>query len=125
MDLAHTQLNLTVKILNSNGTNLASGASVGPINNWMHSLFSQVDVFLNQKLVTPAASTYPYKAYIQTLLSYEAPAKKSHLASALWFSGTPGHFESRAAANRGYTRRAEYTATSRKLDLYGPIFCDI
>src|SRR5258705_4472846 len=125
MDLAHTQLHLTVQILNNNGTNLAAGASVGPINNWMHNLFGQVDVFLNQKLVTPAASTYPYKAYIQTLLSYEAPAKESHLASALWFSDTAGHFESRDAENIGYTRRAQYTAQSRKVDLYGPLFCDI
>src|SRR5258705_9572039 len=112
MDLAHTQLHLTVKILNNDGSNLAADASVGPVNNWMHSLFGQVDVFLNQKLVTPAANTYPYKAYMQTLLSYEAYAKESHLGSALWFSDTAGHFESRADANRGYTRRAAYTATS-------------
>jgi len=125
MDLAHTHLHLTVKILNDDGTNLAADASVGPINNWMHSLFGQVDVYLNQKLVTPAANTYPYKAYIQTLLSYEAAAKESHLASALWYPDTAGHFESRAAENIGYTQRARYTAASRKVDLYGPLFADI
>ncbi len=125
MDLAHTHLHLTVQILNNDGTNIAAGASVGPVNNWLHSLFSQVDVFLNHKLVTPAASTYPYKAFIQTLLSYEGAAKRTHLSSALWFADTAEHIDYRRDTNEGYTRRAAYTAESRRVDLYGPLFADI
>src|SRR5258705_1758505 len=125
MDLAHTHLPLTARILNADGTNIADGASVGAVTSWLHSLFSQVDVFLNHKLVTPAANTYPYKAYIQTLLSYEGGAKRTHLSSALWYGDTASHIESRAANNVGYTHRAQYTAGSRVVDLYGPLFCDI
>ncbi len=125
MDLAHTHLHLTARILNADGTNLADGASVGPVNNWLQLPFSQVDVFLNHKLVTTQLNTYPYKAYIQTLLSYEGGAKRTHLSSALWYGDTAAHIESRAANNVGYTRRAQYTAGSRVVDLYGPLFCDI
>src|SRR5258705_3976450 len=126
MDLAHTHLHLTVQILNNDGTNIAPGASVGPVNNWLHSLFSQVDVFLNHKLVTPAASTYPYKAYIQTLLSCEGAAKRTHLSSALWFADTVEHIlvDYRGNTNGGYTTKARYTSESRKEDPYGPLFPD-
>jgi hypothetical protein len=37
---------------------------------WMHSLFSDVSVSLSEKLVSPPTSMYPYRAYIETLLSY-------------------------------------------------------
>lgn len=43
---------------------------VGPVNNWLHSMFSQVDVYLNQKCITPPMNCYPYRAYIENLLNY-------------------------------------------------------
>jgi hypothetical protein len=45
----------------------------------MHSLFSDVSVSLNEKLVSPPTSMYPYRAYIETLLSYGPAAKESQL----------------------------------------------
>ena len=54
----------------------------------MHSLFKQVDVYLNGKQVTPAMGTYAYRSYIETLLNYDVSAKKSQLSSALYFKDT-------------------------------------
>ena len=68
-------------------------ASQAPVNNFLHSLFKQVDVYLNGKQVTPAMGTYPYRAYVETLLNYDVSAKKSQLSSALYFKDTPGHME--------------------------------
>lgn len=48
----------------------AAGNVVAPVNNWLHSLFSQVDVYLNQKCITPPNNCYPYRAYIENLLNY-------------------------------------------------------
>ena len=45
------------------------------IDLWMHSLFSDVGVNLSEKLVSPPTSMYPYRAYIETLLSYGPAAK--------------------------------------------------
>jgi hypothetical protein len=45
---------------------------LGPVNLWMHSLFSDVSVSLNEKLVSPPTSLYPYIAYIEALLSYSS-----------------------------------------------------
>lgn len=44
--------------------------TVGPVNNWLHSMFSQVDVYLNQKCITPPNNCYQYRAYIENLLNY-------------------------------------------------------
>ena len=47
IDLANTYLFVRAKIIRGVGTNLADDTRVAPINNWLHSLFSQVDVYLN------------------------------------------------------------------------------
>jgi hypothetical protein len=44
---------------------------------WMHSLFSDVSVSLNEKLVSPPTSLYPYRAYIEILLSYGPAVKEA------------------------------------------------
>jgi hypothetical protein len=57
--------------------NLEAADNVGPVNNFLHSLFSQVDVSLNGVLITNSSNTYGYRAYIENLLSYGSLAKKS------------------------------------------------
>ena len=47
-------LHVKAKITNADGSNLAGTAQVGPVNLWMHALFSQVEVYLNNKLVLQA-----------------------------------------------------------------------
>jgi hypothetical protein len=70
-------------------TALDVGADVGPVNLSMHSLFSDVSVNLNEKLVSPPTSLYPYRAYIETLLSYGPAAKESQLTGVVWYKDTP------------------------------------
>ena len=91
IDLSKTILTVTGKILMGDGkTDLSGGnqTSVAPVNNFLHSLFKQVDVCLNGKQVTPAMSTYAYRAYIETLLNYDVSAKKSQFTSALYYKDT-------------------------------------
>lgn len=52
------------------GQQAPPAGTVGPVNNWLHSMFSQVDVYLNQKCITPPNNCYPYRAYIENLLNY-------------------------------------------------------
>jgi hypothetical protein len=57
IDFANSYLHLKVKITRANGNNLADDDAVGPVNNFLHSLFSQVDVFLNGILVISSSNT--------------------------------------------------------------------
>ena len=83
-DLANSYLHVKAKITKANGADLDADDQVGPVNLWMHALFSQVDVFLNNKLVTPSSTAYPYRAYIETILNFSKNTKSSQLTSALF-----------------------------------------
>ena len=50
IDLANTYLFVEAQIVDDDDTALDGGADVGPVNLWMHSLFSDVSVSLNGKL---------------------------------------------------------------------------
>ena len=63
IDLTNTFLHLSEKITAADGANIADDAAIGPVNLLMHSLFSQVDVALNDKLVSLLTNTYAYRAY--------------------------------------------------------------
>ena len=87
LDLA----NVKVKVTQRDGTNLQPDAQVAPVNLFLHSLFSQVDIrpMLNGTSVTAANDTYPYRAFMETLLSYGEDAKNSQLTSALYYKTRP------------------------------------
>ena len=95
LDLANTYLLIRAKVVRGVGTDLAADTPVAPVNNWLHSPFSQVDVYLNDTLVTPSSNTYPFRAYVDTVLSYGAEAKNTQLTSQLWYKDTAGHMDAK------------------------------
>ena len=99
LDLSKTILTVTGKIVKPDGSKLSGGSQtdVAPVNNFLHSLFKQVDVYLNGKQVTPAMGTYAYRSYIETLLHYDESAKKSQLSSCLYYKDTAGEMDSSGA----------------------------
>ena len=72
------------------GANLDPDTEVGPVILFFHSLFSKVDVSLNEELISPSANTYPYRAMFETLLNHGEEAKKSQLSMLLFYKDTPG-----------------------------------
>ena len=70
LDLVSTMLHAQAKVTRPDGPDLDAADPESPVNNWLHSPFSQVDVYLNGTLAIPSTNTYPYRAYIRTLLSY-------------------------------------------------------
>lgn len=126
VDLARVYLHVRAKI-----SAVAAGGGqgalpvVGPVNNWMHSMFSQVDIYLNQKCITPASNSYPYRAYIENLLNYSAESKTSHLTSVVYAKDTAGYMDSTVATNSGFTKRCTDAPLNKLIDLYGPLHCDL
>ena len=96
IDLSKTILTVTGKITKKDGTTKLDGndqSNVAPVNNFLHSLCRQVDVYLNGKQVTPAMGTYAYRSYIETLLNYDVSAKQSQFSSALYYKDTAGEMD--------------------------------
>lgn len=120
LDLCHTFLHVRAKIVKPDGTVLKEGddKKVMPVNYWLHSLFSQVDVTMNDVLVTPSENTYPYKAYIEATLNYGKEAKESHMTSAFFYADTPGKFDE-VETNAGGASRNTLTTRSQEVDMIG------
>ena len=97
------------------------------MNNWLHSLFSQVDVYLNDTLVTPSSNTYPFRAYVDTVLSYGDEAKNTQLTSQLWYKDTARHMDATNVdgGNTGLNERRRYIAESRILEMMGRLHVDL
>ncbi|MCB2621752.1 hypothetical protein KQ786_15240, partial [Listeria monocytogenes] len=53
-------------VLNQAGDIVTRKDVVAPVNNFLHALFNQVDVSLNDKLISSSAGSYAYRAYIET-----------------------------------------------------------
>src|SRR5436190_19131727 len=117
LDLANTMLSLRVRVKTPErpGTSQTSPSVAtdiaGPVNHFLHSLFNQVDVYFNQKLVSHPNNAYAYRAYIETLLNYFSHAKTSHLTSCIWEADTPDAMdatpESKSPRNYGLVKRSQ------------------
>ena len=119
IDLANSFLYVRVSTTTADGSALAADCELAPECNFLHSLWSQCDIYLNGTLVTQSSNNYPYRAYIENLLSFSTEAKDLQLSSILWYKNTAGFFNVRGAANLGYTRRKALAAQSMEIDMFG------
>ena len=132
IDLANIQLYIRAKITNNDGTDLAADAAVAPVNLALHSMFSQADVSLNGTLISSSTNTYPYRAMLETLLTYGEDAKKSQLTAELFYKDDAGEMDTTIAAaaaghqpNSGMQARRAHARQSREFDMIGRIHADI
>jgi len=130
IDFANTMLYVKAKVTANDGTNLAADAAVGPVNLFLHSLFSQVDISLNGTLITASTNTYPYRAMLETLLTYGEDAKRSQLTTSLFYKDRAGRMNSVDFAedgdtNDGLVKRRAFVRESRTFDMMGRLHADI
>ncbi|CAC5426558.1 unnamed protein product [Mytilus coruscus] len=128
VDLKRSKLYVRAKIVKGDSSTLLDTEYVGPFNLFLQSMFSQVEVTMQGKLVTSTTSHYPYKAMVHTLLSYGDGAKTSQLSSQLWENDTPGHLDDNDVengSNNGLNRRSLYFTQSKITDMEGPLYHDL
>ncbi len=102
LDLSESFLILKLNIVQGNNDRIADPApnaiperaKVFPVNSIGTSLFKNVEVFLNSKLVSSSENLYPYRAYLENLLSYSDSVQERNLTASLWAKDTAGHFNS-------------------------------
>ena len=126
LDLANTFLRVKAKITQANGDALVDDAAVLPINLLLHTMFSDVSMFLNGVQVTTPSGAYGYQAYWQTLLSFSPDVKESQLESALYYADSPKHFDLVTGNdNKGAKRRRVRAAKSAVMDMMGRLHLDM
>ena len=126
LDLSNTFLKVRGKIVLPDGGDLPAARNVVPVNLTLHSLFSDVSMYLNGTQVTTTSGAYPYQAYIQTVLSYGRAAKESHLEASMFYPDTAGHFDAVAGGNNsGMVKRKARGAESKVIGMIGRLHADL
>lgn len=129
LDLSQTQLYVKAKILKGDGKPLTAENKVGPVNLFLHSLFSQVDISLNERIISSSNNTYAYRAMLETLLNHGYDTKTSQLSSECFFKDTAGRMNvfdvENALPNEGFNQRADMFKLSASVDMIGRLHLDI
>jgi len=88
-----------------------------------------VDVSLNGTLITASTNTYPYRAMMETLLSYGEDANRTQLTRCLFYKDIAGRMDSvdlaDNAANDDLLKRRALGLESRTYDVMERLHADI
>lgn len=117
IDLKHSYLRMELKIVKQDGSDIADSDVVGVINGIGHTLFKQIDVSLNDTLVSDSSNLQHYRSLIETNLSYGPGAKGSQLSLSLYSKDTAGKMDDVADGNLGLVHRRGYTKESRVVEV--------
>lgn len=123
IDLKRSRLYLRAKTVKADGSALASKEKTGIINLPLHTMWTQIDVYLNSQLVSLNTSHYPWKAYIKTILSSGSDEQNSQLQSQLYFKDDDPMDS--LTLNSGFINRCEYKKMSREFEMEGPLMEDV
>ena len=130
IDLSKTLIEVKAVIKELSGEIAPKTKHIAPVNNTLHSLFSQVDVSLNDVPVSSSTTTYPYRAYIENHLNYGSDAKDSRLSAGLYCidnnitQSDPIPDDENAVVNTGLAFRHR-VCTGQSFDMIGGIHADI
>ena len=108
------------------------------INLPLHTIFNQVDVLLQQQLVSSTGSqTYAYTSYFETMLEYGSDAKQSQLRAQGFykkkkldrnvtnFVDVSKELKEKKVENWGYVKRWMLFKANNIVDFMGPLNADI
>ena len=156
IDLSETQLFVKCSIrkrdankTDENSEPIDENDKIGPVNNFLHSLFSSASMQINEFPIENANGSYAYRSYIENLLSYSEAAKKTHLRLSMFHKDTAGEFDNlsvvgkpavlsasstaadivsflnTSSVNKGFNKRRDTFISSRSVEMLGPLHLDM
>jgi hypothetical protein len=124
-DLSQTYLKLVVSIVDETGLKITDTDVVGPVNNLMHSLFSDVSLAVGSKVISSPSHMYQYRAYLEALYNSSTSHKETHQTQQLYFKDTSSYMNNIGIENTGMTARKAFTDKGKKVALKGKINIDL
>ena len=130
VDLDKSLLRVVGKIVNLDGSDTDYNDAVVASQNFLHTLWKNMKVSLNQTLITDNPDKmFPYLAFIDHLLEFSQKQEKSILQNELWMRDTPGFLEDfalisedpNAIKNKGMFQRFSMTRGSNVFEMTGPL----
>ena len=99
-----------------------------PIDFILHSIWSSVDIKMNNNLVSESGTNYMYKALMEALLTYDENTKKIQLSNE-GFTGDSGNFKQinpdSPPYNHGLKVRHQWFKDFAVVEFVGPLMADI
>ena len=112
IDLAQSYFTIQGKITKDDGSPIVAATHLYPAPNLFHTMIKQPSVWLNGTLVTEQTDTYPYKAYLETLLNYGSNASETILKPSGWYKATDYPYPLTANKMDSMTPHDHYKALS-------------
>lgn len=122
LDAEDSFLYLKCKVVKEDGSNFAATDDYSVSNSPLHSMFSQVDVYLNNQPVSMGNSTYSYKSYFENLFKNSFDHRTEMLTGV--FSPDTHDFVLEET-NVGYKERKAIVSESKEFELCGKLFVDL
>ena len=104
----------------ADGTNIEANTAV-PINLTFHSIFREIALELNNRIVGDTSQLYPYRLHLESLLNFCKETQETHLLCEGWTKDTTGHINVTAVGgnNAGLNACAATFARSTVVELIG------
>jgi len=124
LDLNDTVLHLTCKVVKPDGTDFIADQTCAPVNNTLHSLFSDVKLIMGDKQLEGGVQLYPYRALLSNILLFSNLNEGTQLSACGFTKDKAGQMDS-AANNTGHISRLASVNLSKTIDLCGPLWLDM
>lgn len=128
IDLSRSYLHVRARVTKS-GKPLTDGDQfISPVNLWLHSLYSQCDITLQQQTVYNSGRLYPYKSYIETILKAtpnDIPRLQAEMFYRDTFMAGSNVAQDPTKINVGYLSRNNRVNQGQWCEMYGPLHHDL
>lgn len=120
------RLQLQFDINKTGDTTSADWSKVAPENFLLHSFFKDIQLEIDDKLITSSQPLYSYKAMIETLIGFTPDAMKTHLQAAGWSDDATDKEHISPTRSNWITPLTSATTGKRKvIDLFGKLYLDM
>jgi hypothetical protein len=122
--LPRTRLHGCFQIIKQNNEACTDADDINISNLMSSCLFSRIELYMNgtQVIEQFSSSIYPYKAFIETFLTYSQECKKTSLRSCLYDEEEPANVETRGKSRK--VERNEWISNSKKCQFVTPLHID-
>lgn len=124
IDLSKTRLYMRMRLTQNDGSAMVAADIAVPVNNILHSAFSQCTVWLNEQQITPTSMYYAYRAYLERLLCTSKEFNKTQAALAGYFKEKDPTSVDEAGGD-SFQTRWEWTTLSAVFEVIGRLHSDI
>ena len=152
IDLKNTYLHSEIRIVKSDGSLCGDTDKVAPINDIFNSMWKNIELFLNDRLIYQSNNCHGYISMMKNVLFGTEESMSSQMSTQLFFKDSPGQMDvtdptlpnntnsipgwscdSKGAlivadatvGNQGLHKRFLYTNKSKVVDIIGPLPVDL